>query len=70
MLSMVLVGGAGNFRGPIVGAAILIALPELLRFLNVSDVQAANLRLAIYGSLLVLMMHFRPQGLSGEYRVT
>lgn len=69
MLSMVLVGGVGNFRGPIVGALILIALPELLRFLHLPDAQAANLRLAIYGLLLVLMMHFRPQGLSGQYRL-
>jgi branched-chain amino acid transport system permease protein len=70
MLSMVIVGGVGNFRGPIVGALILIALPELLRFANLPDATAANLRLAIYGILLVLMMHFRPQGLCGEYRVS
>lgn len=69
MLSMVLVGGVGNFRGPVIGALILIALPELLRFLNLPDALAANLRLAIYGLLLVFMMHFRPQGISGEYRL-
>lgn len=69
MLCMVLVGGAGNFRGPVIGALILIALPELFRFLNLPDAQAANLRLAIYGLFLVLMMHFRPQGLAGEYRL-
>jgi len=34
MLSMVIVGGLGNFRGPIIGAAVLILLPEALRFLN------------------------------------
>ena len=69
MLSMVIVGGVGNFRGPLVGAFVLIALPELLRFAHMPDAIAANLRLAIYGLLLVLMMHFRPQGLSGEYRL-
>lgn len=69
MLSMVVVGGVGNFRGPIVGALVLIALPELLRFAHLPDAIAANLRLGIYGLLLVLMMHFRPQGLSGEYRL-
>lgn len=69
MLSMVIVGGVGNFRGPVIGALILIALPELLRFLSLPDAQAANIRLAIYGLLLVLMMHFRPQGIGGEYRL-
>ncbi|HMO52158.1 MAG TPA: branched-chain amino acid ABC transporter permease [Kiritimatiellia bacterium] len=69
MLSMVLVGGLGNFRGPALGAAILILLPEVLRFLHLPDAQAANLRLLIYGLLLVVMVHVRPQGLAGEYRI-
>ena len=69
MLSMVLVGGLGNFRGPILGAALLIALPELLRFADLPDAQAANLRLMIYGILLVLFMHFRPAGIAGVYRM-
>ena len=70
MLSMVIVGGVGNFRGPVIGAIVLIAVPELLRFLDFPDALAANLRLAIYGLLLVLMMHFRPQGISGKYRLS
>lgn len=70
MLSMVIVGGVGNFRGPFVGAGILIVLPELVRFLHFPDALAANLRLAIYGLLLVVMMHFRPQGISGTYRMS
>lgn len=69
MLSMVLVGGVGNLRGPIIGAAILVLLPELLRFVNLPDAQAANLRLAIYGLLLILMMHLRPKGIAGNYEV-
>jgi branched-chain amino acid transport system permease protein len=69
MLSMVIVGGLGNIKGPIAGAAILISLPELLRFLALPDAQAANLRLGIYGLLLIFLMHFRPQGIAGEYRV-
>lgn len=69
MLSMVIVGGLGNFVGPFVGAALLLAIPEALRFAHVPDVMAANIRLMIYGLLLVLMMHFRPQGIAGEYRI-
>jgi branched-chain amino acid transport system permease protein len=69
MLSMVMVGGLGNLKGPAVGAAVLILLPEALRFLNLPDAQAANLRLMIYGLLLVAIVHFRPQGLAGTYRL-
>jgi branched-chain amino acid transport system permease protein len=68
MLSMVIVGGTGNVRGPLVGAAVLILLPEALRFLNLPDAIAANVRLLAYGLLLVIMMRLRPQGLAGAYR--
>ncbi len=68
MLSMVIVGGTGNVRGPLVGAAVLILLPEALRFLHLPDTVAANVRMLAYGLLLVLMMHLRPQGLAGTYR--
>lgn len=69
MLSMVIVGGAGNFRGPLVGALILLAIPEILRFIQIPDAIAANVRLLAYGVLLVLIVHFRPRGLAGEYRI-
>jgi branched-chain amino acid transport system permease protein len=69
MLSMVVVGGIGNFRGPVVGAALLILLPEVLRAISLPDSIAANLRMLIYGLMLILMMLFRPQGIAGEYRV-
>lgn len=69
MLSMVIVGGLGNFRGPIIGAAVLIGLPECLRFLSLPENQAANARMLIYGLLLIVLMHLRPQGVAGRYRL-
>lgn len=68
MLSMVIIGGVGNYRGPIVGALTLIAIPEILRFIHIPDAIAANMRLLVYGLLLIIMTHVRPQGLAGEYR--
>ncbi len=70
VLCMVLVGGIGNFKGPLVGAFLLIAIPEILRFMSMPDAIAANLRLIIYSLLLITLMHFRPQGLAGNYRVS
>jgi branched-chain amino acid transport system permease protein len=69
MVCMLLVGGMVNFRGPFVGAAVLVALPEVLRLVHFPDPMAANIRLLVYGLLLVLIVHFRPQGLAGKYRV-
>ncbi|MEK6260396.1 MAG: branched-chain amino acid ABC transporter permease [Planctomycetota bacterium] len=68
VLSMVIIGGAGSPLGPMVGAMILVTLPEALRFMDLPTSVAANLRQMIYGSLLVVMMMFRPQGLVGRYR--
>jgi branched-chain amino acid transport system permease protein len=35
----------------------------------IPDAIAANLRLILYGVLLVVMTHVRPQGIAGDYRV-
>ena len=52
----------------LIGAFILITLPEILRFVELPDPVAANLRLLIYGFLLIILMLVRPQGLAGNYR--
>lgn len=67
ILSIVIVGGTGTIRGSIAGAALLFALPQALRFLNLPDAFAAQLRQMLYGVLLVLFMIYRPQGLFGEH---
>jgi branched-chain amino acid transport system permease protein len=59
VVAMMVVGGIGTIRGPILGALIMAALPELLRPL-------ANFRLLFYGGLIVLMTRFQPQGLFGD----
>lgn len=67
ILSIVIIGGAGSMWGPVLGAVVLVVLPELLRFVGLPSDIAANMRQIIYGGLLVAMMMWRPQGLLGEY---
>jgi len=67
ILSIVIIGGAGSLRGPIVGAVVLVTLPELLRFVGLPSSVAANVRQILYGGLLVAFMMWRPQGFLGEY---
>jgi branched-chain amino acid transport system permease protein len=67
IISMVIIGGAGSVSGPLVGALVLVTLPEALRFVGLPSATAANLRQIIYGTLLVVMMMFRPRGLIGKY---
>jgi branched-chain amino acid transport system permease protein len=67
IISIVIIGGAGNLLGSIAGAIVLILLPELLRFIGIPSSIEANLRQIIYGGLLVAFMMWRPKGLLGEY---
>ena len=55
-LSYVVLGGRRSVAGPIVGAAILLALPEISRPL-------ADYRMALYGAILMLVIAFLPRGI-------
>jgi len=56
ILALIIVGGMGSIPGVIVGALVLVGLPELLR-------EFAEYRLMVYGAVLVAMMLRRPEGL-------
>jgi branched-chain amino acid transport system permease protein len=58
ILCMVVLGGMGSIPGIILGALLLITLPEIFR-----DFQ--DYRMLAFGVALVAMMVFRPQGLLG-----
>lgn len=57
-LTMVILGGLGNVAGAILGAVVLVSLPEVFR-------ELADYRMLIYGIVLLLLIRFRPQGLLG-----
>jgi len=65
IVSMVILGGMGSGPGPILGAAVLYLVPQVLR-----DEFPALLdyRLMIFGAVMIGMMIFRPQGLLGSVR--
>ena len=69
ILSIVLIGGAGGIIGPITGAVIYILLPELLKFMQMPDSVAANMRMILFGLLLVLIVRFKPKGIFGKYLI-
>lgn len=67
ILAMVILGGSGSLRGPLLGAAVLIALPEALRFIGLPSASAATLRQVLYGCALVAVALYRPQGVLGRF---
>jgi len=58
LLLMVIVGGAGYFFGPFLGAAVAVLLPEWLRFTE-------GLYLILYAVFVMILMAFCPSGLLG-----
>jgi branched-chain amino acid transport system permease protein len=60
-LALIIVGGMGSIPGVVVGALILVGLPEVLR-------EFEDYRLLLYGILLVVMMIAKPEGFLPEAR--
>lgn len=58
LLLMVVVGGAGFYFGPILGAGLVLLLPEVLRFTD-------GYYLLIYAVAVIVLMIFSPTGLIG-----
>ena len=56
ILAMVILGGVGSLPGVILGAALIVAMPEVFR-------DFALYRLLAFGLLLMVLMIFRPGGL-------
>jgi branched-chain amino acid transport system permease protein len=59
VIVMVVLGGLGSLTGALLGAVLLTALPEALRFASAD-------RLIIYSILLIVLMVARPQGILGR----
>src|SRR3989454_2353853 len=58
MVIMVVAGGKGTLAGPIVGAVIFTALPEVLRALT-----SWQWQMLLYGVLLIAVLFFMPRGI-------
>jgi branched-chain amino acid transport system permease protein len=63
IFQMAVIGGLGRISGSIVGAFIIILLPELLRPLQ-------DYRFLLAGLLIVILMAVRPEGLLGKAKIS
>jgi branched-chain amino acid transport system permease protein len=71
ILCMVVLGGMGHVPGVVLGAVLLTALPEALRYVGPLQkdwfgqvfIDPSDLRMLLFGLALVLMMLLRPTGL-------
>jgi branched-chain amino acid transport system permease protein len=74
LLCMVVVGGLASVKGSIIGTAVLVLLPEVIRFLSKLDRLPKALQhafgdytyhLLAYGVLLMIFVVFIPKGIAG-----
>ena len=56
VVSIVIIGGMGSIPGVVLGAVVLVGLPELFR-------EFSEYRFLLYGIALILVMRWRPEGL-------
>lgn len=68
ILTMVVVGGMGSVLGPVVGAVLLIVLPEAITFLNLPSELMGPLQGVIFTLLVLVFLFLRPQGLVARSR--
>jgi branched-chain amino acid transport system permease protein len=63
ILTMTMIGGLGTITGPILGAVTLSFLSEWLRYLE--DIIKLDIRMVVYGLMLILTILFMREGLVG-----
>ncbi|MCI0566441.1 branched-chain amino acid ABC transporter permease [bacterium] len=69
ILSLIILGGLGSLRGAVVGAFVLILVPEMLRSFGFPSDIAGQMRELLYGFVLVVLMLYRSEGMLGEYKM-
>ncbi len=69
VLVMVILGGLASLPGAVVGATLLICLPEALRFIGLPSSVLAEAQQISYGLVLILLMVWRPVGLFGKFKI-
>lgn len=67
LLTYIGVGGLASILGSVLGATLLIAFGEALRFGGLPSDISGPVQQALFGLLLVVIMMFRRQGLVGQY---
>ena len=65
ILTMVVLGGMGTAFGPVVGAILLLAIPQAITFLQLPPSIMAPTQGIIFTVLVLLFLYLRPSGILG-----
>jgi branched-chain amino acid transport system permease protein len=68
ILTIAILGGLASFWGPVLGAAIITTIPEILRFIGLPSSILGPARILIYALILILILLYWPKGLLGRIK--
>ncbi len=66
VFSMMIVGGLGSIKGSYIGTAILLLIPEPLRFIGFPSSLIGPARQILFALILLLILLYRPKGIFGK----
>lgn len=66
IFTIVIVGGLASIRGSIYGTALILLIPEALRFVALPSSILGPMRQIIYALILIGILLYRPKGLFGK----
>lgn len=69
ILTMVVLGGIGTVWGPVIGAFVLVGLPQAITFMQLPSSLVGPLQGLIFTSLVIVFLFLRPHGLVGRRMV-
>lgn len=66
LVTIVIAGGLATIRGSILATVIILAIPEILRFFALPSSVLGPARQIIYGTILIIILLYKPRGLLGR----
>jgi branched-chain amino acid transport system permease protein len=66
VFSMLIVGGLASLPGSLLGAAIILLIPEPLRFIGFPSALVGPMREILFALILLLILIYRPKGIFGK----
>jgi len=66
ILCIVIIGGLATLKGTFLATLLIVLLPEPLRFIGLPSSIVGPLRQIIYGTLLLLILIYKPKGFCGR----
>jgi branched-chain amino acid transport system permease protein len=66
VLSMLIVGGMASVPGSLLGAAVILLIPEPLRFIGFPSELIGPMREMLFAIILLIILLYRPKGILGK----